>query len=87
MSNRKKIRPGEIYPIPMTHEEFRDTGYLVLKYPSLFHLIDILRHVAIGRPDDTRLLIESWIQDLEQNLELGEPMLERVRKAEESRES
>ena len=81
--DKSVLKDGDIFPLPL--EDYLEYDNLPLRYPSRFHLIDVLKHVAIGRPDNTKELIDGWIKDLEENLRVGEPILERIRRAEEGR--
>ena len=62
----------KIFERPMTVEEHMENLEDIRKAPNRFHLIDVLKHIRYGRPEEDQKAISRWIKECEDN-DIGTP--------------
>lgn len=57
----------------MTEEERNENIGKPLKTPLRYHLVDCLKDLKFGRPIENQIMINRWIEELNENIEKGIP--------------
>ena len=63
----------KIYQKPMTKKEWSQNYGKPLQMPVRYHLIDCLKELKFGRPSESQIQIDKWIDDLKKDLDNGIP--------------